>query len=439
MFLQLSRSVSWWAIAAAVAAAVVGHTEDAGVTSGVLLEVAGRSNATPTMAAVDRFVAVTWGATAPGGQTDVYAAVSRDGARGFAMPVRVNDVPGDASLGGEQPPQVALVPRAGRDPEVLVLWTAKAKDGTRLLTARSTDGGASFGNAAVVGASVAQGNRGWESLAVDRDGHAVAVWLDHRELAAPSGAMSHEGHDHGASSLPSPPAGDGVARAQLSTLYFARVDDPASARSVTGGVCYCCKTAVAAGPDGSIYAVWRHVYPGNLRDIAFTASRDGGRTFAPPVRVSEDAWALDGCPENGPTMAVGDRGAVHVVWPTLLAGAGPEAEPALALFHAATLDGHRFSARQRLPTQGTPRHPRMAMRADGSLIVAWDEALERGRRQVAVASAVGSGSTLQFRTLPTDDEARGEYPVVAVVRDGAVVAWTRGEVGHSAIRVARIP
>jgi len=35
------------------------------------------------------------------------------------------------------------------------------------------------------------------------------------------------------------------------------------------------------------FAAWRHVYPGNIRDIAFTVSRDGGRTlrnrFASPT------------------------------------------------------------------------------------------------------------------------------------------------------------
>jgi hypothetical protein len=51
------------------------------------------------------------------------------------------------------------------------------------------------------------------------------------------------------------------------------------------------KTTIAAARDGAIYAAWRHVYPGNVRDIAVTMSRDGGRTFAPPVRISDDKWA----------------------------------------------------------------------------------------------------------------------------------------------------
>ena len=75
-------------------------------------------------------------------------------------------------------------------------------------------------------------------------------------------------------------------------------------RELAKGVCYCCKTALALGGNGAVYAAWRHVYTGNIRDIAFIASTDGGRTFAEPMRVSEDRWELAGCPDDGPSMAV---------------------------------------------------------------------------------------------------------------------------------------
>jgi hypothetical protein len=76
---------------------------------------------------------------------------------------------------------------------------------------------------------------------------------------------------------------DGAAKAELSKLYFGRLDGPGEPRVVTGGVCYCCRTAISSGPDGSLYAAWRHVDSGNIRDIAFAVSRDNGRTFATPI------------------------------------------------------------------------------------------------------------------------------------------------------------
>src|SRR2546428_9868432 len=61
--------------------------------------------------------------------------------------------------------------------------------------------------------------------------------------------------------------------------------------SCSHGARYCGKTALTTTGDGSIQVAWRHVYPGNVRDIAFAVSSDGGRTFAAPVRVT--AVAID--------------------------------------------------------------------------------------------------------------------------------------------------
>src|SRR4029077_18414069 len=111
----------------------------------------------------------------------------------------------------------------------------------------------------------APGNRGWQAAAVvrraqetrraqaARSSKAVAersdisvVWLDHRELAHQE-SMATMHHEH-AGGKP-----DGVAMAQKSKLYVASLDGSIAPRAVTGGVCYCCKTAIATGGDGSIH------------------------------------------------------------------------------------------------------------------------------------------------------------------------------------------
>src|ERR1041385_1087657 len=55
------------------------------------LAIAGRANATPSIAADGRFVVIAWSASARG-MTDIYAAVSSDGGQTFGAAVRVNDV-----------------------------------------------------------------------------------------------------------------------------------------------------------------------------------------------------------------------------------------------------------------------------------------------------------------------------------------------------------
>ena len=400
------------------------------------LAVKGRSNANPSIAAAGPFVAVGWGAAGQDGPTDVFVAVSRNAGRTFSPPVRVNDGTGSASLSGEQPPRLALVSRNGRDPSIVVVWTSKAGSGTRLLLARSDDSGRSFGRASPVPGGDAAGNRGWESTAVDRDGHVVAVWLDHRELAGSArqtGPMHHEGQPH---TGPADPAADGSSRAQLSKLYFGRLDGSDPPRALTGGVCYCCKTAVAAGPDGSLFAAWRHVYPGNIRDIAFTVSRDGGRTFAAPVRVSDDRWVLDGCPENGPAIAADAGNRLHMVWPTLVNGSAPGSEPTLGLFYAVSRDGRQFTPRERIPTEGLPRHPQIALDAGPSIVAVWDEQV-KGARRVVIGRAIAKGPGPSRFTREILAAAGAVYPAVAAVPDGVVVAWTNGPPEGSVIRVTR--
>ncbi len=395
--------------------------------------VTGRANANASIASSGSFVGVAWAARSKDGVTDVYVATSPDGGRAFGTPVRVNQVPGDASASGEQPPRIVLS-RESANPVIVVLWTAKSASGTRLVSARSTDGGKSFGPAESVPGSDASGNRGWESAAVTPNGDVVAVWLDHREVSART-AGATGAHQHGATSQR--PAADGVARAQLSQIFFARLNDRNSARAIAPGVCYCCKTSIATGANGTLVAAWRHVYTGNIRDIALAKSSDGGRTFSSPVRVSEDNWVLDGCPENGPAVAIDQANAIHVVWPTLIRGSAG-ADETLALFYATSKDGQRFTHRQQIPTEGVPRHPQVAVGPSGTITIAWDEQLNGARRVVVANGTSDDKNHVRFLRQSVSDEP-GTYPAVVSLGDAAVVTWTSGTTGDTVLRIERHP
>ena len=402
-----------------------------------VLTVDGQSSAYPSIAADGRFLAVAWGATGSDGTTSIYTAVSRDSGRTFARPILASDDGSRASLSGEQPPTLTLVPSAGQDPSVVVTWTAKTPRSTQLLSVRSDDGGQSFARPAILPGSEGPGNRGWQATATNREGHVMAVWLDHRELAMPAGGatpMDHAAHQHGAT--PGQET-DGVERAQRSKLFFAQLDDPSSAQAVTGGVCYCCKTALATAPDGTIYAAWRHVYPGSVRDIAFTASRDGGRTFSAPVRVSEDGWVLDGCPENGPSMTVDSQQHVHMVWPTLIQEPG-SAEPTLALFHAESRDGLTFTPRQRVPTEGIPRHVRITSHPGGPVAMVWEEGTAGSRRVALGLGIPDETGRLRWQRRIISGNATATYPVLASVENGMVAAWVHDTGAGPGVRVERI-
>jgi hypothetical protein len=402
------------------------------------LAVAGRANANVSLVADGSFVAAVWSGSTADGMTDIFASASRDGGVTFSAPVRVNSIPGDARVNGEQPPRLALPTRAGNVRQIDVLWTAKHPGGTALLTARSSDGGKTFSPSSPVTGTDAVGNRGWEAIGADQKGAVHAVWLDHRRMAAPDASKTAAAHQHGVHAGAGAQTGmakpDGVAMAQQSDLYFDTLGDASAPRALTPGVCYCCKTAMAFGANAEIYLAWRHVYPANLRDMAFTLSRDGGRTFAAPVRVSQDNWMLEGCPDDGPAMKVDAKGRIHIVWPSVIT---ERATPVKTLFHAVSTDGHVFSPRTRIPTAGQANHPQLDVAADGSLMVTWDES-GSGSRKVVYGRAVVDNSGSAAFTRTELNGTLGVYPTIAALPTGAMIAWTSGAPDVSVIKMSRV-
>jgi hypothetical protein len=177
------------------------------------------------------------------------------------------------------------------------------------------------------------------------------------------------------------------------------------------------------------------VYEGNVRDIAFTMSTDAGATFTPPVRVSDDGWQIAGCPDDGPAMAGGSDGIVHVVWPTLVTG---PSGPAIGLFHASTSDGRRFTARQQVPTEGQAHHPQLEVDGRGALALVWDELVSGSRRIVLARGTPDATGGWQFRREVVTTGESAIYPVVVQSSRHLLIAWTEGAPQAATVRVRRL-
>lgn len=396
------------------------------------LAVPGRTNANPTIAANGQFVAVAWSGASVSSM-DIFAAVSRDGGRTFSTPVQVNTVAGEARVSGEEPPQVALVPKASGVPEIVVVWTAREGANWKLLSTRSTDGGKTFATASPVPGSVGSGARGWQSVAVDARGRVAVLWLDHRGTVAADSQHAHA--MGGAAAGTTTPKADPTERAGLSELYFGTLDGRGATR-LTPSVCYCCKTSMVVAGD-NVYAVWRHVFPGGLRDIGYTTSSDRGKSFSPISRVHNDQWRFDGCPDNGPTIAVDAQRRAHVVWPTPADG---KSLASMALYYAVARDGRSFGARTPVPTRGPASHPQIVVGADGMTLVAWDEIVDGTRRLGFARARVDAAGVVTFSAVPAPDAGPGQwYPALAASAGGPLAVWVRQQDKSSVIGVARIP
>jgi hypothetical protein len=392
----------------------------------LVLAAEGRANATPYAASRGDFVAVVWSASGEGA-TDLFLATSQDGGRSFSPPLRVNDVPGDVNVYGEQPPRVALGTEAPA--RLYVTWTSAdpEKELSFLRFARSLDGGRSFEPAVTLHPPDLAGSRGWHSLVVSPTGEVHSLWLDARPRSAGSIYDSllptAHAHEH--------EAGMG--------LYHLVWDGgaPPEARRLFEPVCECCKTAMAVGKDGNVYAAWRHIYKDNYRDIAFAVSRDG-TGFGDAVRVNEDGWQINGCPDDGPSMVVDRSNRAHLIWPTLV-----HDKMDMGIFHASTADGVSFSPRSPLPNAGgmDPSHPQLALDGSGRLAAVWDEVVEKKRRVVfsrAVLAVDGAASWSEPELLDDGAGSSASYPVVAASGSGVLVAWTQQTGDESVIRVRRI-
>jgi hypothetical protein len=413
---------------------VVQGQSTSGVQSAQLqtIGVPGASNSTPSLAAAGQTVAAVWTA-AKDGSSNVYVAMSGDGGATFSAPTRVNDQDGDAGATNEQPPRV-VISGSGRQRTVTVVWSKRDTGSTRtrsdiIRMARSTDGGRTFSPARVIHDLALTGARGWQSFTLGPDGTLHAVWLDGRRAEQKmADTAKHTGMEHKGQ----PPQ----------ELYHGTLspDGHMIETLIASDVCFCCKTAVAVDARGTVYAAWRHIFPGSLRDIAFAKSSDGGGHFSSLVRVSEDKWELNGCPEDGPSMAVDQSGTIHIVWATVIT----EAEPQKAIFYATSPDGKVFSPRARVPTPGitTPGHAQLVLMPGGGAAVVFDE-VAGGVRRVSLARKPRDGAFQQAEILSGAESA--SYPVM--VRSGAtdlLVAWTSRPTGPSSssdpsqIRVKRL-
>ena len=128
---------------------------------------------------------------------------------------------------------------------------------------------------------------------------------------------------------------DGVARAQLSKLIFARLAEPdrlagSGVRSVEPDRRRP-RSRAASATAARLPSPRTPRAASTLRGVTCTremsatspsrSRRTEGDPFAQPLRVSDDRWVLDGCPENGPAMSVDTDKRIHIVWPTLVPGA----------------------------------------------------------------------------------------------------------------------
>ena len=206
------------------------------------------------------------------GKQNLFMAKTKNIGDSFSGVVPVNLEKGEVSAHGENGPKL----RSGKGRGMFAAWVGKRD----IKFARSMNFGRSFNPAIQVNDDVGKASQSFFTMEVAPDGTIYVIWLDGRDKKSNKPGTT--------------------------SVYLARSVNKGKSFEknikIAGDICPCCRTALAFGDNGEVFASWRHVYDDNERVIVVATSLDDGKTWSKPVKVSETGWKINGCAHSGPAM-----------------------------------------------------------------------------------------------------------------------------------------
>jgi hypothetical protein len=263
------------------------------------------------------------------------------------------------------------------------------------------------------------------SVAVGMDGAAYVVWVEHRnkkEADVLLARVEGEGQMKGAPVRVNPKAGEATAW---------RGDPP----------------TVAVSSDGAIYVGWtaRVDAPIHANDLYLSVSRDGGRSFEPPVKVNDDRKQVAHAMHS---LAIGADNRIHVVWldernvvfpPPGQDGKKMEhMEANRDVFTSYSADGGRsFSPNRKIAEDACPCcKTAITAGRDGQVFASWRQVLPGDYRHIALAASADGGQSFSQPVIVSDDRwmisgCPVSGPALSLADDNRlrVVWYTAGERG----------
>lgn len=208
---------------------------------------------------------------------------SRDGGDTFGKPIVLSEANAQVRAGGENSPVLATDVQA----DIYAAWFQSVAGATQLMV-KPIEPNAGRPVNILDADRTSEAYAGFPTAAATHAGDVYVAWLDERDKAEGS-----------------------------SSVYFSRSTDHGATFSrnmrIAGSACVCCRPQIYVGPSGDIYLAWRQVFEGDVRDMVFAHSNDGGKTFLQPVRVAVDNWVLHACPDVGPAIGT-SKGRLYVTW-----------------------------------------------------------------------------------------------------------------------------
>lgn len=211
-------------------------------------------------------------------------ARSTDGGATFGSPVTLPGR-GVLALGMHRGPRVAGTSRA-----LLVAAVIGQKGGGAdgdLVVFRSTDHGTTWAAPVVINDVPGAAREGLHAMAASPSGLVALAWLDLREGG--TRLVTAVSRDHGVTWS----------------------NDVLAYASPGGAICECCHPSIALSADGVIAFMFRNNLDGH-RDMYVTRSSDGV-VFSPAAKLGTGSWLLNACPMDGGALTFDGR-EMTAVW-----------------------------------------------------------------------------------------------------------------------------
>ena len=343
----------------------------------------------------------------------IFVDMSADNGKTFSKKVKVNKRAQKIAAKGEARPKIELGPQGN----VYLTWTeglSKPFAGY-VWFARSVDGGQHFEQPKVVHQDRAEITHRFDALHISPDGTITIIWVDKRDLeAAKKGGKEYTG----------------------AAIYYAISKDDGATfqaeKKLADNSCECCRIATATKPDGTVVAMWRHVFDGGERDhmMAEIPKRD---ELANLHRATFGRWKIDGCPHHGGALASGGEGddwwGYHIAYFD-----GKDKNPGL---YYSRMDGVAWvasPAKQFGDNNKQAGHPAVLSVGEKVWLI-WLETYENKMKKVMMMASIDGGKTWSDAQPLLITSINMDYPHLLQLKDAPYLAVNTSE----GLKLKRMP
>ncbi|MDP8567363.1 sialidase family protein [Methylophilus aquaticus] len=344
-------------------------------------------------------------------QGQVWLSVSEDAGKHFSPPVAVNGSQMNIVADGEIRPKVAVAANGN----IYVSWSEALKKPFvgAIWFARSLNGGKSFEPAYIVHQDKQESMHRHDELQIAADGTLTLFWVDMRDaLAARAVGKPYDG----------------------AAIYYVVSTDMGkhflAAQKLADNSCDCCRIATASKPDGTVAVLWRHVFAGGERDHAMAEIKPGTKPVL--VRASYGHWKMNGCPQHGAALAMGEGFGYHLAY---FDGAGDR--PGLRI---ARMDGEAWvtSPPKRFgDNRKNAGYPALYSLGD-KVWLAWREQGSNGMEILSMASLDG-GKTWNSPSVMLRGAGKLDYPFWLSLQGQVVLVINTAERGLQVLPFTSLP